>query len=111
MTSPPDRQEMPIYELSLGSGWQEQMPPSVHIYSVRKCHEEMTLGSVNQPVKMKEPVYPIINLRSRLGQEVMNMEIQSEVPPVSLQKGGKVVREISELINKSFVLLSTYQGP
>lgn len=33
--------------------------------------------------KLKEPVYPIINLQSRPGQEVMNMEIQSVVPPVS----------------------------
>lgn len=33
--------------------------------------------------KLKEPVYPIINLQSCLGQKVMNMKIQSEAPPVS----------------------------
>lgn len=51
--------------------------------------------------KLKEPVYPIINLQSRLGQEVMNMEMQSEVPPVSLlyvdapRKGGKELKIMS----------------
>lgn len=34
--------------------------------------------------KLKESVYPLRNLQSHLGQEVMNMEIESEVPPVSL---------------------------
>lgn len=41
---------MPIYELSLGSWWQEQMPPSLPIYSIKKHLGEMTSGSVNQPV-------------------------------------------------------------
>ena len=49
MTSLPDRQEMPIYELTLGSGWQEQMLSSLPIYAGKKCPGEMTLGSMNQP--------------------------------------------------------------
>ena len=49
MTSLPDRQETPIYELTLGSGWQEQMLSSLPIYAGKKCHGEMTLGSMNQP--------------------------------------------------------------
>ena len=49
MTSLPDRQEMPISELTLGSGWQEQMSPSLPIYAGKKCHGEMTLCSMNQP--------------------------------------------------------------
>lgn len=46
----PDWHETPVYELSLGSGWQEQMPSLLPMQSVKKRQGELTLGSVTQPV-------------------------------------------------------------
>lgn len=119
VTSLRDRKVMPVYELSLGFGWQTQMPPSLPIYSVKKWNG-FWQGSANQPGKPEKaflsyykPPEPPRSEGNEYGNPIWGIYCLSSFCGC-LQKRGKIgilVRISKWIYKQSFTLLPTYQGP
>ena len=86
----------------------------VTITLVTQCREDIIFCDVSQLVTKDRPVYLVTSTQ---GRKVMNMEIRRRhslplfipwLPPALM---GGIADDISELIQKSFLLLCTYQRP